>query len=57
MKLQIQWYDYLCTVAAGVELQCTEDSQVLDPDYEQQLSSPTSCAWTSIITAVSLQLG
>ena len=29
---------------------------MIDPEYEEELSSPTACAWTTIVMAVSLQV-
>lgn len=53
LDLQIQWHQFIRSVAAFVETQATEDAQ-LDTDYEEAASnSPVANAWLSIVTAAS----
>ena len=53
LDLQIQWHQFIRSVAAFVETQATEDAQ-LDTEYEEAASnSPVANAWLSIVTAAS----
>ena len=53
LDLQIQWHQFIRSVAAFVETQATKDAQ-LDTGYEEAASSsPVANAWLSIVTAAS----
>ena len=52
LDLQIQWHQFIRSVAAFVETQATEDAQ-LDTEYEAASNSPVANAWLSIVTAAS----
>ena len=53
LNLQIQWHQFIRSVAAYVQIQATEDAQ-FDPEYEEPGSNlPVANAWLSIVTAVS----
>ena len=53
LDLQIQWHQFIRSVAAFVETQATEDTQ-LDAEYEEAASnSPVTNAWLIIVTAAS----
>ena len=53
LDLQIQWHQFIRSVAAYVEIQATEDAQ-FDPaeSEEPAINSPVANAWLSIVTAV-----
>ena len=53
LDLQIQWHQFIRSVATCVEIQATEDAQ-FDPaeSEEPAINSPVANAWLSIVTAV-----